>query len=191
MRRYLYLGLVCFLCIACTRTPDDAGLYGTDITSAALKPALNLTDHHGQPQKLQNFIGKVVVINFGYTHCPDVCPTTLFDLANALKLMGASAKQVQVLFVTVDATRDTQEVLAQYVPSFNSTFMGLRGDAGQVDEAVKSFKAYYAKPDVNEKNYTVDHSAGSYVLDKNGNVRIYIQFGEKPAHIAHDLQSLL
>jgi len=190
MRRYLYLGLICLICAACNRNPDDAALYGTDITAAAIKPAFNLIDHQGKPQKIENFAGKVVVINFGYTHCPDVCPTTLLDLANALKLMGSSAEQVQVLFVTVDPARDTQEVLAQYVPSFNPTFIGLRGDDKQLDEVVKSFKAYYAKAD-DKKNYTVDHSAGSYVLDKNGNVRIYIQFGEKSAHIAHDLQSLL
>jgi protein SCO1/2 len=104
--------------------------------------------------------------------------------------MGASGKDVQVLFVTVDPARDTQEVLAQYVPSFSPTFIGLRGDDKQLDAAVKSFKAYYAKVD-DKQNYTVDHSAGSYVVDKNGNVRIYIQFGEKPAEIAHDLQSLL
>ncbi|BCM24403.1 SCO family protein [Methyloradius palustris] len=190
MRRYLYLGLICLVCVACSRNPDDTALYGTDITAAAIKPAFNLIDHQGKPQKIENFAGKVVVINFGYTHCPDVCPTTLLDLANALKLMGSSAEQVQVLFVTVDPARDTEEVLAQYVPSFNPTFIGLRGDDKQLDAVVKSFKAYYAKAD-DKKNYTVDHSAGSYVLDKNGNVRIYIQFGEKSAHIAHDLQSLL
>lgn len=190
MWRYLCVGLICFICLGCSRNPNDAAIYGTDITSAAIKPILNLTDQQGQSQKLENFAGKVVVVNFGYTHCPDVCPTTLFDLANALKLMGESAKQVQVLFVTVDPSRDTQEVLAQYVPSFNPTFIGLRGDDAQLDAAAKSFKAYYAKAGDN-KNYTVDHSAGSYVLDKNGNVRIYIQFGEKSAHIAHDLQSLL
>ncbi len=190
MWRYLLVGLICLLSIACSRNPDDAGLYGTDISAAAIKPVFNLTDHEGKPQKLENFAGKVVVINFGYTHCPDVCPTTLLDLANALKLMGASAKDVQVLFVTVDPARDTQGVLAQYVPSFDPTFIGLRGDSQQLDAAVKSFKAYYAKAD-DKKNYTVDHSAGSYVLDKHGNVRIYIQFGEKSAHIAHDLQSLL
>jgi len=190
MRRFFLLGLICFLCIACSRNPEGAGLYGNDISGSAIKPAFNLIDHQGKQQKLENFVRKVVVINFGYTHCPDVCPTTLLDLANALKLMGASAKDVQVLFVSVDPSRDTQEVLAQYVPSFNPTFIGLRGDTQQLDAAVKSFNAYYAKAD-GEKNYSVDHSAGSYVIDKKGNARLYIQFGEKPAEIAHDLQSLL
>jgi len=191
MERFLLIGLICLFCIACSRNAENSNeVYGTDISSSAIKPVFNLTDHFGNPQKLENFVGKVVVINFGYTHCPDVCPTTLLDLTGALKLMGDSAKGVQVLFVTVDPARDTQEVLAQYVPSFDSTFIGLRGDNKQLDEAVKSFKAYYAKAD-DKKNYTVDHSAGSYVLDKNGNVRIYLQFGEKSAQIAHDLQSLL
>ncbi len=188
--RCLLVCLLCLLCIACSRNPESNALYGTDITSSDIKPVLSLVDHRGQLQNLKNFKGKVIVINFGYTHCPDVCPSTLLDLANALKLMGSSAKDVQVLFVTVDPLRDTQEVLAQYVPAFNPTFLGLRGDSQQLDATAKSFKAYYAKAD-DEKNYTVDHSAGSYVLDKNGNVRIYIQFGEKSAQIAHDLQSLL
>lgn len=167
-------------------------LYGTDITGADFAQTLQLTDHNGKPRSLEDFKGKVVALFFGYTHCPDVCPTTMADLAAALKLMGDRGSQVQVLFVTVDPARDTQEVLAQFVPSFNPTFIGLYGTPAQTAETAKNFKIYYEKQtEAGKSGYTIDHSAGVYAFDKQGKIRVYLKFGEKPEQLAHDLSTLL
>ncbi|HEU4709370.1 MAG TPA: SCO family protein [Methylophilaceae bacterium] len=170
----------------------EPSLYGTDITGASFASSLSLTDHTGKPRTLDDFKGKVVVLFFGYTHCPDVCPTTMADLAKAMKLMGPKSDEVQVLFVTVDPERDTQQVLADYVPSFDPRFIGLRGTPEQLAETAKNFKIFYSKQEsAGKSDYTIDHSAGTYVFDKQGHVRIYIKYGEKPQEIAHDLKTLL
>jgi protein SCO1/2 len=167
-------------------------LYGTDITGASFANTLSLTDHTGKPRTLEDFKGEVVVLFFGYTQCPDVCPTTMSDLAQAMKLLGPQSDQVQVLFVTVDPERDTQEVLAEYVPSFNPTFIGLYGTPEQLAATASNFKIFYTKQESEGKSgYTIDHSAGVYVFDKQGNVRVYVKYGQKPAEIAHDLKTLL
>lgn len=176
---------------ACNASKEPA-LYGTDITGASFANTLSLTDHTGKPRTLEDFKGKVVVLFFGYTHCPDVCPTTMADLAKAMKLMGPKSDEVQVLFVTVDPERDTQQVLADYVPSFDPRFIGLRGTPEQLAETAKNFKIFYSKQEsAGKSDYTIDHSAGTYVFDKQGHVRIYIKYGEKPQEIAHDLKTLL
>lgn len=167
-------------------------LYGTDITGASFANTLNLTDHTGKQRTLEDFKGKVVVLFFGYTHCPDVCPTTMADIAKAMKLLGKQADEVQVLFVTVDPERDTQEVLAQYVPSFDPRFLGLHGTPEQIAETAKNFKIFYTKvQEEGRSGYTIDHSAGVYVFDKQGNVRTYVKYGQKPEEIANDLKLLL
>jgi protein SCO1/2 len=167
-------------------------LYGTDITGASFANTLSLTDHTGKPRTLEDFKGKVVVLFFGYTHCPDVCPTTMADLAQAMKMLGAKSDEVQVLFVTVDPERDTQQVLADYVPSFDPRFIGLWGTPEQTADTAKNFKIFYAKQESKGKSdYTIDHSAGVYVFDKQGHVRLYIKYGEKPQEIASDLKTLL
>lgn len=167
-------------------------LYGTDITGADFAQKLQLTDHNGKSRTLDDYKGKVVALFFGYTHCPDVCPTTMSDLAAALKLMGDRAAEVQVLFVTVDPERDTQEILSQFVPSFNPTFVGLYGSPEQTAETAKNFKIFYEKQvDPGKSGYTIDHSAGVYAFDKQGKIRIYLKFGQKPEELAHDLGTLL
>lgn len=167
-------------------------LYGTDITGASFANTLSLTDHTGKQRTLEDFKGKVVVLFFGYTHCPDVCPTTMSDLAQAMKMLGPKSDEVQVLFVTVDPERDTQQVLADYVPSFDSRFIGLYGTPEQMAETAKNFKIFYSKQaSAGKSDYTIDHSAGVYVFDKQGHVRIYIKYGEKPQEIASDLKTLL
>lgn len=188
-RMAVYVSLVSAL-IACG--PEEQKLYGTDITGASFANTLNLTDHSGKPRTLEDFKGKVVVLFFGYTQCPDVCPTTMADLANAMKLLGEKSNEVQVLFVTVDPERDTQEVLAEYVPSFDSRFIGLHGTPEQMAETAKNFKIFYSKQESEGKSgYTIDHSAGVYVFDKQGNVRTYIKYGQKPEEIANDLSLLI
>ena len=184
------------LLIACS--PDKAAektnntFNATDITGAEFAKALSLTDHTGKQRSLSDFKGKVVALFFGYTHCPDVCPTTLFDLKNAMKLLGEKSNQVQVLFVTVDPQRDTQAVLAQFVPSFDERFIGLRGSLQETAETLGNFKVFYSKVDGKSKDdYTVDHSAGIYVFDKEGKVRLYINYGVKAADMASDIKKLL
>lgn len=187
----LVLLVLCFSACSRDKTPN-VDLIGTDITGADFAKDFNLLDHHGQKRQLKDFLGKTVVMFFGYTHCPDVCPTTMADMANAMKLLGEQANQVQVIFITLDPERDTQEVLAKYVPSFDQRFIGLYGDATQIAEAAKTYKVFFEKQDVAGKSgYTIDHSAGSYVYDKNGKIRIYFKYGQKPSEIVSDLKQIM
>lgn len=151
-----------------------------------------LTDHRGKTVQLADFRGKAVVLFFGYTQCPDVCPTTLSAMRDALGQLGDDAKRVQVLFVTVDPARDTPALLAQYVPSFHPGFLGLTGDEAAIATAAKEFRVFYGKQAPNAAGgYSVDHSTGSYGFDPQGRLRILIRHGEAPANIAADLKLLL
>lgn len=165
----------------------------TDITGAEFGKSLALTDHNGVKRTLEDFRGKLVVLFFGYTHCPDVCPTTLADIAAAFKLMPpADAARVQVLFVSVDPERDTPEMLKQYVPYFHPTFLGLHGTPEEIAVAAKEFRIHYRKHvEPGASDYLVDHTAGSYVLDKNNRLRLFQPFAQPPDEIAHDLKLLL
>jgi len=190
-RAIVYIFLTSSL-IACNSSKQESQLFGTDVTGADFANTLNLTDHTGKPRQLSDFKGKAVALFFGYTHCPDVCPTTMADLAKAMKLMGKHSDEVQVLFVTLDPERDTQEVLAKFVPSFDSRFIGLYGTSEQTAETAKNFKIFYSKQsETGKSGYTVDHSAGIYAFDKDGKIRIYIKFGQKPNEIASDLERIL
>jgi protein SCO1/2 len=192
MRSWLWL-LLCLGLIACGKhETQEPRFVGTDISGAQFGNPLALTDHHGNPRKLADFHGKVVALFFGYTHCPDVCPTTLDDMAKALRLLEGDRSQVQVLFVTLDPERDTQEVLAQYVPSFDESFIGLFGDVATTEQVAKDFKLFYKKQASSGKGgYTIDHSAGIYVFDKKGALRVFMNHGQKPQDIAHDLKQLM
>jgi protein SCO1 len=188
---YLAFILLAALLTACQQG-SSASFIGTDLTGTQFGKPLSLTDHTGTQRSMNDFKGKVVVLFFGYTHCPDVCPTTMSDLKQTMKLLGDKANDVQVLFVTVDPERDTQEVLAQFVPGFDSRFIGLRGTVEEVAANLSEYKVYAAKvSEPGKSGYTMDHSAGLYVFDKTGAPRIYLGYGEKPENIAHDLQLLL
>ena len=152
-----------------------------------------LTDPTGKVRTLEDFKGKVVVMFFGYTHCPDVCPTTMAELKAVMEQMGSDADKVQVLFVTVDPERDTAALLGQYVPAFDPRFLGLRPEnEAALKKVTQDFKVYYAKvPGTSPNNYTMDHSAGSYVFDPKGQLRLFIRHGQGPEPIAHDLRQLL
>jgi protein SCO1/2 len=192
MKKILWVMLVLFLS-ACGADKKPMGpLVGTDITGADFAKDFSLQDHHGQKRQLKDYLGKTVVMFFGYTHCPDVCPTTMADMAKAMKLLGEQANQVQVIFITLDPERDTQEVLAKYVPSFDERFVGLYGNAAQIAETAKTFKVFYQKQvEAGKSGYSIDHSAGSYVYDKTGKVRIYFKYGQKPNEIASDLKQIM
>jgi len=171
--------------------PTRGPFNGIDVTGGEMGGELRLTGHDGKPRSLADFRGKVVVVAFGFTHCPDVCPTTLADLAAARKELGENGRDVQVLFVTVDPKRDTQQLLAQYVPAFDPTFVGLFGDAAATQRVTKDFHVYAQERAVKDSEYTVDHSAQSFVFDRQGRVRLLISPGTAPKAIASDLRVLL
>jgi protein SCO1 len=191
MRKCLFVLLLTML-TACSAGQKATSFVGTDITGAQFGTPLTLTDHNGKLRTLSDFKGKVVVMFFGYTHCPDVCPTTMSDLKQTMKLLGNDADKVQVLFITVDPERDTKEVLAKFVPSFDKRFIGLTGTLEEVAKNMGSYKIFANKvPSASSGTYSIDHSAGLYVFDKTGTARIYMGYGEKPADIAHDIEQLL
>ena len=164
----------------------------TDITGAGYGKALSLTDQSGKHRTLADFRGKVVLLFFGYTHCPDVCPTTLAELSQVMKMLGPAADRVQVLFVTVDPERDTPAVLSRYVTAFDPRFLGLYGDAAATRRAAKEFKVFYEKHDGPAPGeYSMDHSAGTYVIDPKGRLRLFVGNSKAAADLAHDIRTLL
>lgn len=172
--------------------PPSTAFNATDITGAPWGRGFNLTDHTGRARKLEDFRGKVVAMFFGYTHCPDVCPTTLSEFAIALKLMGKDAERVQVLFITVDPERDTPALLAQYVPAFNPGFLGLYTDAASLAKLAAEYKVVYQKSaGSSPQDYLMNHTAGTYVYDPQGRLRLLVPYGSQPKAIAQDLTALL
>ncbi len=163
----------------------------TNITGASFGNELNLPDHNGKMRSLADFRGKVVTVFFGFTHCPDVCPTTLVEMAQIMRELGADASRVQVLLVTVDPERDTPAVLQQYVPSFHPEFLGLRGDAESTARVAREFKVFYQKQPARDGGYSVDHSAGTYVFDPEGRLRLFASYGKGGAAMLHDIRLLL
>lgn len=165
---------------------------GVDITGAEYARNFALDSAGGGRRTLADYRGKVVVIFFGFTQCPDVCPTTLSDLAEVRKRLGPDGEQLQVIFVTIDPERDTSAVLSQYVPGFDPTFVALHGTAEQTAATAKEFKVFYQKvPGKTATSYTMDHTAGSYVIDREGRVRLFIRHGASVDDIVSDLRKLL
>ena len=165
----------------------------TDITGADYGKSLSLINAStGKPTSLEDFRGKLVLLFFGFTHCPDVCPTTLLKAAQVRKQLGADGDKMQVLFVTVDPERDTPEVLAKYVPAFDPSFIGLRGDTEQTNKAAREFKVFFQKvPNRDGSSYNVDHTAASYILDTEGRLRLFVRHTQPVEEIVADLQQLL
>ena len=165
---------------------------GIDITGAEYARSLSLTDQNGQARTLADFKGKVTVVFFGFTQCPDVCPTTMAELAQVKAALGKDGDRIQGVFVTVDPDRDTAEVLKGYMSGFDPSFVALRGTPEQTAATAKEFKVFYAKvPGKTEGSYTVDHTAGSYVFDAQGKVRLFIRYGSGSQALAADLKTLL
>jgi protein SCO1/2 len=172
--------------------PSRSPFQGIDVTGGDMGGELRLNDHEGKPRSIADFRGKLVVVSFGYTNCPDVCPTTLADLSSTLKLLGNDASQVQVLFVTVDPKRDTQELLRHYVPAFHPSFIGLWGDEAATARATKDFHVYASvREGRTPGSYTVDHSGQIFVLDREGKMRLIFAPATPPAAMAEDLRILL
>jgi protein SCO1/2 len=164
----------------------------TDISGSDWGKDFALTDPQGQARRLADFKGKAVVVFFGYTQCPDVCPTTLLSMREVLNRLGNDAGRVQVVFVTLDPARDTPQVLAEYVTAFHPSFVGLRGDEATIAAVARDFKVFYAKQAGSTAGtYSLDHSTGSYAYDPEGRLRLLIRYGETPDNVASDLRLLL
>jgi protein SCO1/2 len=171
---------------------DTPRFNNVDITGANYARDFRLADFNGKTRSLSDFRGKVVVVFFGYTQCPDVCPTTLTDMAEVKKRLGADGDKLQVIFITLDPDRDTGQVLAQYVPGFDPSFIALRGSREETAAVAKDFKVFYQKvPGKTETSYTLDHTAGSYVFDREGRVRLFLRHAGGVEPIVADLEKLV
>lgn len=185
------LGLVILLGLgACGQ--DKPAFRAVDITGADYAQGWELTDHNGQVRTLKDFSGKAVVVFFGYTQCPDVCPTSMQEMVEAKQLLGADADKLQSVFITVDPERDTTELLKAYMANFGPDFVALRPTPEQLTKVTKDFKIYFKKVEgKTPTSYTMDHSAGSFTFDPQGRVRLYNRYGSGAAALAQDVKILL
>ena len=180
------------LALALAGCGERPAFQNTDLTGLDYARDFQLTDHTGKPRSLADFKGKAVLVFFGYTQCPDVCPTTMAAMATVMQQLGKDADRLQVLFITVDPERDTQALLAKYVPAFDPRFLGLRGDAAATAKVAKEFKVFYQKvPGKEPGSYTMDHTSGSYVFDPQGHIRLFVRNDQGTAPIVHDIKLLL
>jgi len=187
-----YAILACFAGLFSACSEKAQNFAAIDVTGADYARDFALTDHNGQARSLKDFAGKVVVIFFGYTQCPDVCPTSMAELAEVKKLLGKDGERVQGLFITVDPQRDTPEVLKAYMGNFDPTFLALYTTPENLEKTAKDFKVYYKKVDgKTPTSYTMDHSAGSYVYDTQGNLRLFTRYGSGAPALAADIKLLL
>ena len=166
--------------------------HSTDITGAEYGKSLSLVDHEGRPRTLADYRGKVVMVFFGFTQCPDVCPTTLAKAAEVKRALGDEGGDLQVILVTLDPERDSAEVLGPYVTAFDPSFVALRGDMAQTQAAAREFRVFYQKvPNRDGTSYSIDHTAASYVFDPEGQLRLFVKHNQDPAEIAADIRQLL
>lgn len=189
--RLALLLLVAALAAGCGERDATPRFKLTDVTGAPFGRTFELTDHHGQRRTLEDFRGRIVVIFFGFVHCPDVCPLTLQELAMVTRELGADAQRMQVLFITVDPERDTPELLRRYVPAFHPSFLGLHGTLEETARAAREFKVYFQKQPLPKGGYTVDHSAGTFILDGLGRLRLFAQHGAGAQTLLHDIRVLM
>ena len=187
------LGLVLSSVVLLAACQKDAVKFNsTDLTGLDFAKSFTLTDHHGQVKRLADYQGKAVFVFFGYTQCPDVCPTTMTDMAQVMKLLGKDADKLQVIFITVDPERDTKELLSQYVPQFDARFIGMYASLEETKKVATDFKVFFTKvPNKDGTSYSIDHTAAAYFYDPQGRVRLFVRHGEKPELIAQDIQQLL
>ncbi len=191
--RRLFLALAAATCLTACDPPgaSRSSFQAIDITGADYAKTLALPDQNGTPRTLADFKGKVTVVFFGYTQCPDVCPTTMAELAQVKKSLGADGERVQGVFVTVDPERDTPELLKAYMGSFDPSFVALRGTLEQTAAAAKEFKVFFAKAPNKSGSYTMDHTAGSYIFDTEGKVRLFTRYGTGAEALTSDIKALL
>ncbi|MEY3616824.1 MAG: hypothetical protein RLZZ10_323 [Pseudomonadota bacterium] len=191
MKKIVLLFLI-LICLVSCQNSNQQTFVGTDISSVRMDTAFSLKDFNGRIRTLEDFKGKVVVLFFGFTHCPDICPTTLIDLKKTMVLLKDKASAVQVIFITLDPARDTEDVLKKFIPTFNSSFLGLTGTESDIDKVANQLKIFNKKVnDGSKAGYTIDHSAGLYVIDKKGSIKLHISNGQKPEDLASDLAKLI
>ena len=184
------LALSAGILAACS--PDKPQFKSVDLTGADYASGFSLSDQNGQTRTLKDFAGKVVVVFFGYTQCPDVCPTTMAELAQVKKLLGADGDKLQAVFITVDPERDTPELLKAYMGNFDPSFVALRPSMAQLPEVAKDFKVFYKKAEGKTPgSYSMDHSAGSYIFDAKGRIRLYTRYGSGTENLVSDIRLLL
>jgi protein SCO1/2 len=173
-------------------SPDKPQFKSIDLTGADYAQDFSLPDHNGQLRTIKDFAGKVVVVFFGFTQCPDVCPTSMAELAEVKQLLGPDGDKLQAIFITVDPERDTPELLKAYMGNFDPGFLALRPTPEQLPQVAKDFKIYYKKVDGKTKgSYTMDHSAGSYIYDPQGRIRLYNRYGSGAEVLASDIRLLI
>lgn len=181
-----------FALAGCERAAPPHKFNAVDLTGAEYAKGFDLPDFDGKPRTLADFKGKVTAVFFGYTQCPDACPTTMADLAGIEKALGPDAAKLQVVFITLDPARDTAPLLKNYVTNFNPSFLALRGDEAQTKAVAKAFKVFYEKvPGKTPDSYTLDHTAGTYVFDQQGRVRLFARQNMDPAQLTEDIKALL
>lgn len=195
-RRTLLAGIAATLPLAligCTsKAAEPLPFEGSDISGTQLGKDLSMPDTNGVLRTLADFKGKVLMVFFGYTQCPDVCPTAMIQASQALELLGEQASKVQVIMISVDPARDTPEILDAYVQVFDPSFIGLTGTPEQLDKTARSFKAFYAKePGPTPDQYAMNHSAAFYLLDQDGDARALLGPSLTPEDMAHDIKLLL
>lgn len=183
--------IFCCAALAACEQKLPSPFKASDVTAQYAQADFHLNEADGKPVSLADYRGKVVVLFFGYTHCPDVCPTTLADLAQVMERLGKDAARVQVLFVTLDPERDTRALLAQYPPAFHPAFKGLSGDAQATDAAARAFGIRYQKQDDKRGGYTVDHTAGTFLIGPAGTPRLLAPYGQQAAWMESDVKLLL
>ncbi|MDB5931197.1 MAG: electron transport protein SCO1/SenC [Polaromonas sp.] len=184
------LPMISGLLAACT--PEKPQFKSIDLTGADYAQGFSLADHNGKLRTLKDFAGKVVVVFFGFVQCPDVCPTSMAELAQIKKLLGPEGDKLQAIFITVDPERDTPELLKAYMANFDPGFLALRPTPDQLAQVARDFKIYYKKVDGKTAgSYTMDHSAGSYVFDEKGRIRLYNRYGSGAEALASDIRLLI
>ncbi|MEX1167878.1 MAG: SCO family protein [Hydrogenophaga sp.] len=189
-RAVLMLGVSALTLAACGK--EAVPFTGIDITGADYATGFSLIDHNGQPRTLADFKGKVVMVFFGFTQCPDVCPTSMTEMAQVKQMLGADGERFQGLFVSIDPERDTPEIMKAYMAAFDPSFLALYAKPEELSAVAKSFKIYYKKvPGSTPESYTMDHSAGSYVFDPEGRVRLYNRYGTGLQGLTDDVKRLL
>ena len=189
--RKLILLMAVALLVSCAKHEYPAPLHAIDVTWQHPEADFHLADSNGKALTLADFRGKVKVVFFGYTHCPEVCPTTLADLSQVMRQLGPDAKNVQVIFVTLDPERDTPQVLGKFIPAFDSSFLGLHGDAQATAQAAQSFGVSYQKQAGKNGSYTLDHSDGTYLIGKEGKPMWMSRYGQRADFLVQDIKLLL
>ena len=188
MNKFFIILLLLSTLLSCS--DNNLVFNGSNLTEVKLDSSFELTSHKGEDKTIDDFKGKVVAIFFGFASCPDICPTTMIELKNIKEMLGENSNQFEVLFVSLDPERDTPELLGKFVPSFDASFIGLTGSIENIEKITKQFKVYRKKV-IQGSSYTIDHSSGIYLLDKNGKIRVRHSYGSDIKLIVEDIEKLI